>query len=166
MTTPTTPHQHSHHQTTASYIDPVCGMSTDNKNGFTPHVHEGETYYFCSDHCLTAFSKDPGAFIKTDATPEPVVEEHPPTGTLYTCPMHPEVEQDALPVGHPFTAMRDGYWSSTTSFFETDWAWVLYLNKGACGVGHKPGKTFYVWPVTTLNTLLRSRGQYIQFSKN
>jgi len=68
--------------------------------------------------------------------------------SLVDCSAH----SPALPVDHPFTAMRDGYWSSTTSFFETDWAWVLYLDKGACGVGHKPGKTFYVWPVTTLDT--------------
>lgn len=94
MTTSITPHQHDHHQATASYVDPVCGMSTDDKNGFTPYVHEDETYYFCSDHCLTMFSKDPAAFIKTDTTLEPVVEEQPQTGTLYTCPMHPEVEQD------------------------------------------------------------------------
>lgn len=53
----------------------------------------------------------------------------------------------ALPADHPFTGLEDGYWSSTTSFFETDWAWVLYLGKGACGVGYKPGKTFAVWPV-------------------
>jgi hypothetical protein len=82
--------------------------------------------------------------------------------SLVDCSAH----SPALPAGHPFKAMQDGYWSSTTSFFETDWAWVLYLNKGACGVGHKPGKTFYVWPVTTLDTLLRSRGQHIQFSNN
>ena len=53
----------------------------------------------------------------------------------------------ALPAEHPFTGVQPGYWTSTTSFFETDWAWVLYLDKGACGVGHKPGKTFHVWPV-------------------
>lgn len=53
----------------------------------------------------------------------------------------------ALSADHPFTSLREGYWSATTSFFETDWAWVLYLAKGACGVGHKPGKTFFVWPV-------------------
>jgi hypothetical protein len=55
--------------------------------------------------------------------------------------------QPALSVGHPFADLREGYWSATTSFFETDWAWVLYLEKGACGVGHKPGKTFFVWAV-------------------
>ena len=53
----------------------------------------------------------------------------------------------ALPNGHPFTGIQPAYWASTTSFFETDWAWVLYLDKGAFGVGHKPGKTFHVWPV-------------------
>jgi len=67
--------------------------------------------------------------------------------SLTDCSSH----SPALPLGHPFTALHDGYWSSTTSFFETDWAWVLYLNKGACGVGYKPGKTFHVWPVRALN---------------
>lgn len=55
--------------------------------------------------------------------------------------------QPALPADHPFVGLREGYWSATTSYFETDWAWVLYLAKGACGVGHKPGKTFFVWAV-------------------
>ncbi len=53
----------------------------------------------------------------------------------------------ALPKDHPFLNLQDGYWSSTTSFFETDWAWVLYLDKGACGVGYKPDPTFWAWPV-------------------
>ncbi|MFP3983828.1 MAG: DUF1566 domain-containing protein [Desulfurivibrionaceae bacterium] len=63
--------------------------------------------------------------------------------SLVDCSCH----SPALPSGHPFSALQEGYWSSTTSFFETDWAWVLYLAKGACGVGHKPGRSFYVWPV-------------------
>jgi len=63
--------------------------------------------------------------------------------SLVDCSTH----TPALPLGHPFTGIQSGYWSSTTSFFETNWAWVLYLDKGACGVGHKPGKTFFVWPV-------------------
>ncbi|MDO9043093.1 MAG: DUF1566 domain-containing protein [Desulfocapsaceae bacterium] len=67
--------------------------------------------------------------------------------SLVDCRSH----SPALPAGHPFEEWQEGYWSSTTSFFETDWAWVLYLHKGACGVGHKPGKTFHVWPVTSLH---------------
>jgi hypothetical protein len=63
--------------------------------------------------------------------------------SLVDCDAH----SPALPAGHPFIGLQDGYWSATTSFFECDWAWVLYLDKGACGVGHKPGRTFFVWPV-------------------
>jgi hypothetical protein len=63
--------------------------------------------------------------------------------SLVDCSAH----SPALPNGHPFTGTQPAYWSSTTSYFETDWAWVLYLDKGACGVGYKPGKTFSVWPV-------------------
>jgi len=58
-----------------------------------------------------------------------------------------EYHSPALTTTHPFTGLRDGYWSSTTSFFETDWAWVLYFDKGACGVGYKADPTFTVWPV-------------------
>ncbi len=54
----------------------------------------------------------------------------------------------ALPGGHPFTDVREGYWSSTTSMFEPDWAWALYLTKGATGVGQKWGKHFHVWAVS------------------
>lgn len=63
--------------------------------------------------------------------------------SLIDCSTH----SPALPLDHPFRQLHDGYWSSTTSYFETDWAWVLYLHKGACGVGYKPGKTFHAWPV-------------------
>ncbi|WP_051694116.1 DUF1566 domain-containing protein [Desulfohalovibrio reitneri] len=48
----------------------------------------------------------------------------------------------ALPEKHPFFGVGEAYWSSTTSFFETDWAYVLYMHKGAVGVGHKPRPEF------------------------
>ncbi len=47
--------------------------------------------------------------------------------------------------------IQTGYWSSTTSMFEPDWAWALYLEKGATGVGQKNGPHFHVWPVLNLN---------------
>ncbi|MHB8793490.1 MAG: Lcl C-terminal domain-containing protein [Thermoleophilia bacterium] len=53
----------------------------------------------------------------------------------------------ALPVGHPFEQCQEVYWSSTTSMFEPDWAWALYLNKGAIGVGRKGYARFHVWAV-------------------
>lgn len=53
----------------------------------------------------------------------------------------------ALSCGHPFEQIQDTYWSSTTSIFSPDWAWALYLFKGATGVGLKKGGGFYVWGV-------------------
>lgn len=53
----------------------------------------------------------------------------------------------ALPQDTVFEDIQDTYWSSTTSMYEPDWAWALYLDKGAVGVGQKMGPYFYVWPV-------------------
>lgn len=63
--------------------------------------------------------------------------------SLVDCSTH----RPALPPGHPFSSVQEAYWSSTSSFFETDWAWVLYLHKGALGVGYKIKREFMVWPV-------------------
>lgn len=56
--------------------------------------------------------------------------------------------QPALPVDAPFIKVQSAYWSSTTSVYETDWAWALYLDKGAVGVGQKSGRYFHVWAVS------------------
>ena len=53
----------------------------------------------------------------------------------------------ALPAGHPFTNLGDGFWSSSTSFYDPAWSYVLYLGKGAVGVGFKPKPEFFAWPV-------------------
>lgn len=63
--------------------------------------------------------------------------------SLVDCSRH----APALPADHPFQEVRTVYWSSTTSFFEPSWAWALYLDKGALGVGFKQGRHFHVWPV-------------------
>jgi hypothetical protein len=65
--------------------------------------------------------------------------------SLIDCSRH----TPALPGGHPFENVRDVYWSSTTSFFEPAWAWALYLNKGATGVGFKQRSGFHLWPVAS-----------------
>ena len=53
----------------------------------------------------------------------------------------------ALPIDHLFMGVQDFYWSSTSSMYDTNYAWVLYMEDGAVGVGHKPLSEFYLWPV-------------------
>jgi len=80
----------NHHQHTNSevYRDPVCGMSTKDEKAFIPYEHAGQTYYFCSDHCLAKFKAHPEQYLHDYVHPEPA------SGIEYTCPMHPEVVQD------------------------------------------------------------------------
>lgn len=65
--------------------------------------------------------------------------------SLVDCARH----SPALPNAHSFIDLQSVYWSSTTSLFEPDWAWALYLDKGATGVGQKRFAQFSVWAVTT-----------------
>lgn len=53
----------------------------------------------------------------------------------------------ALPANHSFNDVQEFYWSCTTSIYDTNYAWVLYMIDGAVGVGHKPLSEFYLWPV-------------------
>lgn len=69
--------------------------------------------------------------------------------SLVDCDTH----SPALPSGHPFTDVQDIYWSSTTSLFEPDWAWALYLGKGATGVGQKRFAEFSAWTVATVDQM-------------
>jgi Cu+-exporting ATPase len=69
-------------------IDPVCGMTVDPHK--TPHRTEyaGHPYYFCSAGCRSKFVADPARYLGEVEKPEPI-----PEGTIYTCPMHPEIRQ-------------------------------------------------------------------------
>ncbi|NIP76595.1 MAG: YHS domain-containing protein, partial [Xanthomonadales bacterium] len=52
--------------------------------------HDGETYFFCSDHCVQKFRADPEEYLSGEAkTPAPARE-----GAKYTCPMHPEIVKE------------------------------------------------------------------------
>lgn len=53
----------------------------------------------------------------------------------------------ALPVDNPFINVREFYWSSITSIYDTHYAWVLYMKDGSVGVGYKPLSEFCLWPV-------------------
>lgn len=59
-----------------------------------------------------------------------------------------EHHDPALPDEHLFDIPQEAYWSSTSSAYSPDWAYCLYLHKGALGVGFKMKREFHVWLVT------------------
>jgi YHS domain-containing protein len=68
--------------------DPICGMTVDEATAL--HAERGgQTLYFCSDHCQQKFLAEAQT---APAMAKPV--EKPPGKAIYTCPMHPEVQQD------------------------------------------------------------------------
>nr|WP_284736065.1 heavy metal translocating P-type ATPase [Dongia deserti] len=68
--------------------DPVCGMTVDPHKTQHRASHQGRTYYFCSAKCREKFVADPAQYL---AKQKPA--EQMPEGTIYTCPMHPEIRQ-------------------------------------------------------------------------
>jgi P-type Cu+ transporter len=64
--------------------DPICGMTVDEEEALSTE-RDGETFYFCSEHCRKKF-------LSPADSEEP--EKKPRGKATYTCPMHPEIEQD------------------------------------------------------------------------
>jgi len=87
-------HDHAHHHAGhaapagAKALDPVCGMTVDPATTPHKHTHQNETHYFCSGGCRTKFAADPNKYLGPKTAAEPM-----PEGTIYTCPMHPEIRQ-------------------------------------------------------------------------
>ncbi|AIC30134.1 copper-transporting ATPase protein ActP (plasmid) [Rhizobium etli bv. mimosae str. IE4771] len=70
--------------------DPVCGMAVDRSRAKHFLKVDGEKFYFCSAGCKTKFEADPTAYRDGNRP----AAKPAPKGTLYTCPMHPEVVSD------------------------------------------------------------------------
>jgi P-type Cu+ transporter len=80
----------------ASLEDPVCGMTVTDQS---PYVleHSGAPVHFCSAGCKAKFAANPAQYLAAPsavAAPPPPMPEPAAAGTVYTCPMHPEVRQD------------------------------------------------------------------------
>ncbi|WP_339914185.1 heavy metal translocating P-type ATPase [uncultured Brevundimonas sp.] len=97
MAKPATPHAHdSGHSCCSSgtqgsnttVTDPVCGMTVD--PAATPHTasHSDQDYFFCSAGCQGKFVADPERYLGERVEPAAI------PGTIYTCPMHPEIRQE------------------------------------------------------------------------
>ena len=76
------------------------------------HEYEAKKYYFCSQKCQSKFISDPKLYIlnlekskniektighhhsSNNSSLVPINQKNIDNGTLYTCPMHPEIRQD------------------------------------------------------------------------
>jgi len=81
-------HSHPKKPTEVTVRDPVCGMTVNPATSKHRFDYRGETFHFCSAGCKTRFSADPKVSLERRAP-----EADAPEGTIYTCPMHPEIRQ-------------------------------------------------------------------------
>jgi P-type Cu+ transporter len=78
----------------AKLKDPVCGMTVTDQS-FHRSVHMGQTFFFCGPKCKGKFDAHPMQYMGEKAEKLPAVAEvSAVAGTIYTCPMHPEIRQD------------------------------------------------------------------------
>jgi Cu+-exporting ATPase len=119
-------------------IDPVCGMEVS-QEGSHQHTYKGIKYGFCSEHCEKKFAADPSHYVSNEGMDQAAGYDHGEichschpdhnakdtvhlsvAGAVYTCPMHPEIQEDhpgpcpkcgmALEaVSEPITATRTEY---------------------------------------------------------
>lgn len=68
-------------------VDPVCGMNVKNPAEDRRARHEGVDYFFCSKACRGKFLGDPPHYLDEREETEAAAD------AVYTCPMHPEIEQ-------------------------------------------------------------------------
>jgi Cu+-exporting ATPase len=83
-------HRHGEHpaDVDAKMRDPVCGMTVDPATSKYRSDHQGQTHHFCSAGCRAKFVAGPEQYLDKRNP-----EAEAPEGTIYTCPMHPQIRQ-------------------------------------------------------------------------
>ncbi len=82
-------HHHSHDDQ-PSARDPVCGMTVNPLTSKHRVEWQGGTFHFCSARCREKFIAAPESFLNPPAEAPPPA----PAGTIFTCPMHPQIRQE------------------------------------------------------------------------
>jgi Cu+-exporting ATPase len=72
--------------------DPVCGLNVDTRTAKFHYDLGDTTYYFCSAGCLEKFGADPDRYLNAGEAAQP---QEAAEGTVWTCPMHPQIRRDA-----------------------------------------------------------------------
>jgi Cu+-exporting ATPase len=84
----------------AVLTDPVCGMKVDTRTSQHEYELAGTSYFFCSARCLNKFKSNPNSYLNPahndPAITKPAMAALPEAaqGTVWTCPMHPEIRRD------------------------------------------------------------------------
>jgi Cu+-exporting ATPase len=145
--------------TAKPHLDPVCGMRVGDDS---PHrtEYQGDTVHFCSAGCRTRFEADPARYaarLHEARAPQgaqgpahgAVATRPVPAGTIYTCPMHPEIRRERpgdCPICgmalEPLMPSHDDGPSSELVDFTRRFRWTLPLTIVAfvlaMGGGHLP----------------------------
>jgi Cu+-exporting ATPase len=86
-------HHHHDADVKAAVRDPVCGMSVDPATSKHRFEHDDKTFHFCGAGCRTKFAADPGKYLNPSKPDAAQSHADVPAGTIYTCPMHPEIRK-------------------------------------------------------------------------
>jgi Cu+-exporting ATPase len=82
-------HGHTHPADAETAADPVCGMTVKTAGAEHTAVRETRMWYFCSSRCREKFVAEPQRYVNPSL--QAPAEAAP--GTIYTCPMHPQIRQ-------------------------------------------------------------------------
>lgn len=73
--------------------DPVCGMNVDTLTSVHKLQLGNADFRFCSAGCLGKFKADPDRYLNPPEH-DPAVRSHVAEGTIWTCPMHPQIRRN------------------------------------------------------------------------
>jgi P-type Cu+ transporter len=81
----------------ATLKDPVCGMNVTTQSKYTAK-HKDHKFYFCSAGCQAKFVGNPSKYLSSYPDTSSNINknanaQNEASNSLYTCPMHPEVQQ-------------------------------------------------------------------------
>jgi len=110
------------------FKDPVCGMMVEETTSFKTQK-DGQMYYFCCKHCKEKFLSS-GKPQESKTQPKKIVSGK----SVYTCPMHPEIEQNqpgdcpkcGMPLEPKHVSLETGEDQETKNLFKKLWVGVVF----------------------------------------